>query len=160
LRGSSSCARRANPLLQFESQPSCGNPWPRVAARNTFLASMDHPIRWPRGNPQARSRPIVEGCMADGSFHCGALRQLSSNIAMPEAGVVHPFRVFTLFRGDLRRHAEDCLRLQEFVKGMVAPFAAVAGGLVAAEGRHQVHRRAVEAHLAGAQAGRDLARFH
>src|ERR1019366_4957346 len=114
-------------------------------------------IRWPRGNPQARSRPIVEGCMADGSFHCGALRQLSSNIAMPEAGVVHPIAFVSspLFRGDLRRHAEDCLRLQEFGKGMVAPFAAVAGGLVAAEGRHQVLRRAVEAHLAGAQAGRD-----
>src|ERR1019366_7338475 len=85
-------------------------------------------IRWPRGNPQARSRPIVEGCMADGSFHCGALRQLSSNIAMPEAGVVHPIAFVSspLFRGDLRRHAEDCLRLQEFGKGMVAPFAAVA----------------------------------
>lgn len=47
------------------------------------------------------------------------------------------------FRSDLLRQAEDRLCLQVFGKCVVAPFPAIARGLVAAERRHQIHGRIV-----------------
>src|SRR5579862_4692313 len=62
-----------------------------------------------------------------------------------------------LFRGLLRRVAEDGLGLQELVEGVVAPLAPVAAHLVAAERGGHVAAAAVDRDLAGAQPRGDLA---
>src|ERR1700685_4348506 len=53
--------------------------------------------------------------------------------------------------------AEHGLDLEEFLEAELAPFAAGAGLLVAAERRVHVAARAVDVHVAGADLGCDLA---
>src|SRR5690348_665744 len=55
--------------------------------------------------------------------------------------------------------AHDRLDLEELVEAEFAPFAAVAGLLVAAEGRAEIGPGAVQMHIAGAQLRRHLARM-
>ena len=60
--------------------------------------------------------------------------------------------------GALTADAHDGLHLEELLEAELAPLAAVARLLVAAERRREVGGRAVQVHVAGAQPRRDLQR--
>src|ERR1700730_8955366 len=70
-----------------------------------------------------------------------------------------PRRSFSNLASSLRGvEARDCLRLEIFLQTVAAPFAAVAGLLVAAERRGAVVRHALQIDVAGADLAADLAR--
>src|SRR6266851_874537 len=71
----------------------------------------------------------------------------------------HTAAALRRFRNLRRVVAHHRLGLEELVEAEFAPFAAVAGLLVAAERRAEIGTGAVQMHIAGAELRRDLARM-